>query len=190
MSFDRIPTYPEATPIWTCYNDGVAVSVCNITVGSGATVTTTELKIAPSSKAVLGNPQFSRPLAICFGEASGTVGKFEEIRPQQYDEIIPAPGFLSGYNIIRSQCYVLPTGALYDGVANQPAFYRFYIRIQAKAGTDPNVSDSVNVYLLDKTYYKDDNQVWQSGWGAEFSQKADTDIGMDAIANKMVIYFA
>jgi len=118
-----------------------------------------------------------------------TAGKFEEIRPTQYDEIIPVPGFLSGTNVIKSQCYVLPTGALYEGVAGQPQFYRFYIRIEAKAGTDPAVTDSSGVTLLDLTYYKDDNQVWKSGFGDESNSLTDTDVGMASKQYSKLIYF-
>ena len=187
ISFERISTYAEATPTFTGYDDGTAETTLNVSVGSGSTVTTTELRMEPSSNAVLGNPIFTRPLAVCFNES--TTGLFEEIRPSQYDEIIPAPGFMSGRNVIKSQCYVLPTSALYEGVSGQPQFYRFYIRIEAKSGTDPVPGNDVHTVLLDKSYYLDDNQNWVEGWGAEHVQTSDHDVAMASIGNTKIIYF-
>ena len=186
IAFDRVPLYNESTVSWVTYDDGTAESNISFAVGSGATVTTTELRIEPSSNSVLGNPDFSRPLAICFNES--TSGLFEEVRPAQYDEIISVPGFLSARNVIKSQCYVLQTPALYEGVQGQPQFYRFYIRMEAKAGTDPSASNWIGVILLDKTYLKDDNQVWQSGFSDESAISSDTDVGMDALAQHKPIY--
>lgn len=188
IAFERVPTYAEGTPTWTGYDDGIAETTLNVSVGSGATVMTIQLKIEPSSNAVLGNPAFSRPLAICFNESSA--GTFEEIRPAQYDEIIPAPGFLAGKNIIKNQCYVLSTSALYEGVSGQQQFYSFPIRIEANAGVDPGVTHNSYAILLDKSYYLDDNQNWAEGWGAEHVQSADHDIGMDSVANTKTIYFS
>ena len=177
-----IDVYNESTPTWTGYDDGTAESTLNVSVGSGATVTSTELKIAAGQDASLGDPRIDHPLVVCFNVTdTGLTSDWDEIRPASYVSTIPVPGFLSGRNVV-GDCYVLPTQALSDY-----AEYRFNIILDAKAGVDPVAGDTVTAILLDKCYYKDDSGVWQLGWGDKSATGTDTDCGMDSIANAKII---
>lgn len=186
ISFERISTPGEGTPTWTGYDDGTVEATTNITVGSGQTVTSTELKIAAGSNVYLGNPEFEYPLAVCFNAtgsgAGGSTGDWDEVRPQNYVEKIDAPDFLNGLNIINGECFVLPTGALSDYEE-----FRFYIVMDAASGVNPAAGNSVYAYLLDKTYFKDDMNVWRAGWGDDSETGTDSDIGLATVGNEKQI---
>lgn len=146
------------------------------------------MKIAAGADACLGNPDFSRPLAVCFnGSTQALANQFDEIRPTSYDSKIGIPDFLSGNAIIGGDCYVLPTSALCDY-----AEYRFYIVLDAKSGENPTpgTNEQANAILLDKTYYKDDDGNWKTDWGYDSDITTDSDIGMvSETANTKAIYF-
>jgi len=175
-----VKLYDESTPTWTGYDDGSAESTLNITVGSGQTVTSTELKIAAGSDAVLGNPDFDRPLAVCFNASS--LSDWDEIRPTNYVGTFSPCEKFSGRNML-DKCYILPTGALKDYEE-----YRFYIVLDAATGTNPGPGATVYAYLLDKTYYKNDQGMWESGWCDDSVEGTDYDPGIAAIGNEKVIH--
>ncbi len=175
----KITVYNESTPTWTGYDDGTGETTLNVSVGSGATVTSTELKIAAGADACVGNPEFgSEVLAVCFNvSGSGATRDWEIVRPTQYTKKIDVPDFLSGHSIIDSKCYVLPTNAVCDY-----GEYRFYIVMEAASGKDPVAADRLNAILLDKAYGKNDDSIWTPVWGDDSATGTDKDVGIDSIA--------
>lgn len=172
-------TYPdfkiarEGTATWTGYDDGTAEATTNITIGSGATVTTTELKIQAAEDQYLGNPVFDKPLGVCFNVT--TTSTWDSVSVNGNAGTFKAPGFLSGQNQI-GDCYVLNTPALKDSES-----YKFGITIKAASGVNPAAgTEEIWAILVDKCYSKDDNGVWVEGWGDESSIGTDTDCGMNS----------
>lgn len=172
----------EGNVTWTGYDDGASEAVLNVTVGLGQTLTSTELKFEASSKAYVGNPDFERPLAVCFNVTASEEPAFKTIKPSSYDSAISAPKFLSGYNIFKD-CYVLPTATLKDY-----AQYRFGLVLGAETGQNPGTGgNDVYAMLLDKTYFKDDLGVWTSGFAKDSDLGTSTDIGMNTLENSKAI---
>lgn len=185
--FDRLPTYAEGTLTESGYDDGTLESTLNVTVGSGSRVTTTELRIEVSADAVFGNPEVSRPIAVCFNET--TAGMFSEIKPKSFDSTIPVPEHLSSFSYL-SPCYVLPISALQEGVAGEQSSYRFGIDIEANAGQNPGVTDNSHALFLDATYYQNDAGEWVTGFEDKSSTTADADIGSaNSNDNFQIIWF-
>lgn len=179
----KVKLYPETTSItWTGYDDGVAENPLNVSVGTSV-VSSTELKIQVASSSAFGNPELSNPVGVCFNVSDPA--KFDDIRPTNYIGTFPVPEFLKGRNVIG--CYILPTEALVDDGVHQ-TFYRFYITIDP--ATDLGVSDYAYAFAMDKTYYLDDNQVWQIGWGDDSARGTDYDPGFQAIGNEKLIAFS
>lgn len=135
------------------------------------------MKLKSGSDSCIGNPSIPRPLAVCFNASSSTTESYwDEIRPLSYDSIISAPQNLAGSAIVGGICYILPTEALCDY-----AEYRFGFVLDAKTGSNPGgdpAVDFVDAILLDKTYYKDDNNNWVVGWEDVSDLASDADIGM------------
>ncbi len=175
-----IKLYAEGTPTWTGYDDGSAEATTNITMASGATVTSTELKIAASSDACLGNPDFANPLAVCFNTSSNS--EWDEVRPTNYVSTFSPPEFLSAKNI-KGSCYVLATDAVCDYEE-----FRFYIVMDAEASSNPDAADYVVAHLLDKTWSYNDNQELVAGFGDDSAQGTDYDPGLAASGNEKYIY--
>lgn len=170
----------EGTPTWTGYDDGTAESTLNITIGSGQTIVSTELKIAASSDAYLGNPDFANPLGICFNVSS--TAKFDVVKPANYVGTFDAPEAYSGYNIL-GDCYILPTGALKDYEQ-----FRFYIVIDAATGQNPAGTDYVGAILVDKVWALNDNGEFEAGWGDDSVEGTDYDAGLDGLGNAKYIH--
>jgi hypothetical protein len=192
-----VNTPTEGTLTWVGYDDGTAETLLNVTVGTSE-ISTTELKMTVSAGGVYGNPQLDNPIAVCFNASSDTAGTkayFDYIKPVNYVSEIDPPGFLATQNIIAGKCYVLPTGALSDvsatGAGSSNLFYRFYVRIKPASGLNPSTTtDAIDVIALDKTYYKNEQSVWVSGFGVEKSLGADTDVGSADIAQATSITLA
>lgn len=188
VAYDNIPTYNESAITWTGYDDGTAESTINYSIGSGATFTAGELKLASGSKACIGNPEFANPIAVCFnvsgsgdGSAVGDWEKFE-VASGYYVSKITRPGFLASKNVI-GDCYILKTPALCDY-----ADYKFKIIAQAASGKNPAETAFVGVIPLDLTYYKNDDNKWVSGWGDESDLSADADIGIATATNDAALW--
>lgn len=178
-----IKLYNETTPTWTGYDDGTAETTLNVTVGSGQTITSTELKIAAGTGGCLGNKDFEYPLAVCFNVS--TTADWDEIRPTSYVSTFDACEAHSGSNIL-GDCYVLPTDAICDYEE-----YRFHIVVDPATGINPPADDTDYAYafLLDKTWYKNDNNEWESGWCDDSLLGTDQDPGITAYGNTKPIYF-
>lgn len=178
-----VKLYNETTPTWTGYDDGTAESTLNVTVGSGQTITSTELKIAAGAGGCLGNPDFEYPLAVCFNVS--TTSDWDSIRPTSYVSTVDACEVHSGSNIL-GDCYVLPTDALCDYEE-----YRFHIVVDPATGVNPPADDTDYAYafLIDKTWYKNDNNEWESGWCDDSLLGTDQDPGLTAYGNTKAIYF-
>jgi hypothetical protein len=172
----NIKLYNESTVTWTGYDDGTTEATLNVTVGAAATTSSTELKLSSATARAIGNPEFANPIAVCFN--ASTNADWDEIKPLNYVATVDAPEALSSYNI-HGDCYVLPTGALKDG-----AEYRFYVQLDAATGYTPGSSDWIFAFVLDKTYYLDDNSVWQSGFSDDSYLGTDRDPGIAAITNE------
>jgi len=172
-------TYNESTITWTGYDDETKETTLNVTVDSGQTVISTELKLTSASKAAIGNPDFANPIAVCFNAT--TYASYDEIRPASYKEKIDVPGFLSGRNIV-GRCYVLDTPALMNF-----AEYTFSIVIDPQTSFNPGDTESIYAFFLDKTYVKDDDQNWVGAWADDSDLTADTDAGIQAFGNEKLI---
>ncbi len=168
-----IKTYQEGTVTVSAYDDGTVEASPNITVGSGATVDTSEFRISVSADSAFGNPQLENPIAFC---ANATVpANWDTIRPLNYVSTIPVPGMFSGRNFIGGSCYVLPTAAIMDA-PNQKNDYRGFFRLQATTSVNPG-TEQVRIGFIDKTYYLDDARMFRVGWEDASDNAADADIG-------------
>lgn len=204
VTLGLVPLYAEGTPTWTCYDDGVAETTCNITVGSSV-VDTTELKITVSSNAYLGmtmagdSMPIKYPLGVCFNVT--TLADWDKIYPSPYassysDSALGItngkfnePDFIGGNNTLGS-CYVLDTKALRDPAGEGLArYYRFWV-IFDPDGSGVTVADTTFVWLVDLCWSKDDNMQWRLGFGDASEQGGDSDCGMDTVANLHTIYHA
>ena len=176
----KIPA--EGTTTFTGYDDGASESTWNVTVGSGETLVSPELKIQASALAYVGNPALDNPVAICVNAT--TLGDWDEIRPSNYKEKVVVPEFLSGKNIVGS-CYVLPTASLKDY-----GTYRDYIILDASSGHNPGASGDENVFfhLVDKTYGKNDDLVWIPGFGDDSVLGTDADLGINSVTYTKLMY--
>lgn len=174
VSVDLVPTYAEGTVTVSVYDSGTLELSPNITVGSGATVDTTEVRLAVSANAAFGNPQLDNPVAMCANMTAPT--NWREVRPLNYVSTFGVPEFLQGRNFIGS-CYVLPIQSIIDSPTQKNDF-RFFVRLQAAAGTNPGTTQ-VRAVFLDKTYYLDDQQHFKIGWEDRSDVAADTDIGTE-----------
>jgi hypothetical protein len=172
---ENIALYDESTPTWTGYDDGAVEATLNLTVGSGATVTSSDLKIAAGSAACLGNKEFSRPVGVCFNTTS--TARIDSVKPANYVGTFAPCKSMKSYNML-GDCYILDTEALCDYSS-----YKFPIVIKAVTGQDPISSDAVFAYLMDKTFYKDDNGAWQEGWCDDSAIGTSYDPGIDGAAN-------
>lgn len=177
----------EGVPTLSGYDDGTAESTLNVSVGSGQTVTSTEIKIAAPTDAAIGNPDFPNPVGICFNVSDES--KWDEIRPSSYVDTFDSCEVHSGRSMLDT-CYVLPTDAIQDYEE-----YRFYIVLDAATGQDPATGatpDYAYAYLMDKTWYKNDQGVWESGWCDDSSQGTDYDPGIAATTatNDLAIWFS
>lgn len=176
---DVIYITEESTITFTGYDDGTSESTWNISVGT-TKVTSAELKIESAADKCIGNPNINRPIAICINGTASTIGKFNEIKPTGVSKTVSVPGFLSSAtNVLK--CYELPTPALCDG-----AFYRFYLTIDPVS--DPGATESVSVFLLDKTLYENDDKYYVEGWEDSSDIAADTDIGITASNLKQLAF--
>ncbi len=184
ITVDRVSQFDEGTLTETGYDDGTIETTVNITVGSGARVTTTELRIEVSADAAFGNPQVNRPIAVCFNET--TAGMFMEIKPKQFDSTMAIPGFLSAFNYI-SPCYVLPISALQEGVAGEQSSYRFGIDIEANPGQNPGNTDNSHAIFLDATYFMNDALDWVVGFEDASNLAADADVGSDNLSDNFIV---
>lgn len=180
----RVKLQPEATSVTvTGYDDGVAEATLNVTVGT-AVITSTELKLQPAASTTLGNPDFANPIGVCINES--TAGTFDEIKPTNNAGSFGVPAFLKGKNVLS--CHVLSTGALSDDTDSATNLeYRFSLTIDPN--NNPSDSMSATVMIMDKTYFIDDSNVWQSGFGDDSEKGTDYDPGMDSIVNQKVINF-
>lgn len=177
-----IAIYNESkTQTVTGYDDGTAESTLNITVGSGQTVTSTEIKFAADGDACIGNKDFSRPVGVCFNTTDN--GKFDEIRPVNYVGTFEPCDAYAKYDIL-GKCYILPTDAICDY-----GEYRFFVVIDAATGSDPTTGDEWWPIIMDKTYYKDDSGNFVEGWCDDSSEGTDYDPGIDGSASAKRSYF-
>lgn len=166
-----IDLYPEDTgPTFTFYDDGSSEDTANITIGSGATVTTGELRIQASADEAIGNPAFSNSVALCFNTSDN--GKWDEIRPDSYIETVDACDAYNGYNVL-GDCYVV-SDALVDYES-----WRDYLVFDAAAGKDPVSTDYAYVWIMDKAWYQNDKDEWVSGFCDDSAEGTDVDPGID-----------
>jgi hypothetical protein len=178
-----VKLYAEATSIsWTGYDDGSAEATLNVSVASGATVTSTELKMAAPTDAAIGNPDFTNPLGVCFNAT--VISDWDELRPTNYVSTFSPPDFLRGKSVV-GDCYVLPTEAVIDY-----AEYRFYIILDAASGVDPVAGENVYVIPMDYTWHYNDAGEFVAGFGDDSDQGTDYDPGIDGLANAKVIYLS
>lgn len=178
----NIKTYNESTPTWTGYDDGAPEATLNVTIGASQTLTSTELKFIAGADGSLGNPDFSHPLAICFNVT--TISEWDEIRPLNYvgEPFEPCDAFDS-YNML-GKCYILPT----EAVQNYGE-YRFHIVLDPATGANPAATDNAYAFLIDYTWYKDDQGMWKQGWCDNSASSTDKDPGIAALGNGKIIYF-
>lgn len=188
--FDRIPVCKESTVTWTGYDDGVAETTLNVSVGTDQTITSTELKIAAGGDSCLGNPQLEYPLAVCFnvsGTGAGSkLSDWDEVKVANSAGTIDAPGFIEGKSIIGGKCYVLPVPKALEDYAS----FRFGIVLDPATGVDPGTGAVIYAHLLDKTYYKNDDGLWVVGFGDESNVGSDSDIGIQTLGNEKAIYLS
>lgn len=196
---DKIPTFAEGTLTDSFYDGGTVESTANVSIGSGATVTNTEIRMQVSANGAYGNPQLSNPILACFNQ-SANAAVLDYIRPQSFTDIVTAPKSTQAMQILGGECYVLPTSALIDNAGvlsgpysaynSNPQAYRFFITIKALSGKNPGTSDSSFFIPFDKTYFKDDLGNWQIGWGKDSLVGSSTDIGSsDFASNTLTINF-
>lgn len=167
---------PEGTPTFTGYDDNTAETTLNVTIGSGATYVKASLKFEASADAYVGNPAFARPFALCFNESDS--GTFDEIRPKNYDSIVPLPDYLEGYQYL-SDCYVLPFGALKDGELSP----EIPLYIKARSGQNPGVDNTSYATLIEYGFSKDDSGRWRAGWLDDSVEGTDRDLGIATFAS-------
>lgn len=166
---------------WTGKDDGTVETTTNITVNSGVTVYTASLRLDASATGAIGNPDFANPTALCFNAT--TYASFDAIKPSNYVSTFSTPGFLSTRNIIGGVCYVLPIAAVEDGRNSGD----IGITIDPAAGFNPGDAESAYAFLLDKTWYKNDKNIWEEGWGDNSDLVADTDIGLSTFGSEKLI---
>jgi len=169
--------YSEGTPAWTFYDGNTAETTPNITISVGGVYTDASIKLASDADEALGNPELPGSLGVCFGESQA--GLFKEIKPSSYAGTFVTPKSLRDKNIVS--CYILGD-AIKDGEKKQ-----FDLFIQAESGEDPGASDYIKVYLMDKTYYKDEYGKWQVGWGFDNNAGTATDVGIDGATSVLTI---
>jgi hypothetical protein len=87
---------------------------------------------------------------------------------------------LQGKNVIA--CYGIPTDALVDG-----AYFTTDLFFQAKPGVNPT-NVNVGIIPIDKTYYKNDQLSWTSGYGDESALTSATDVGVNSIAAALNVF--
>lgn len=181
----RVRLQPEATSVTISgYDDGTSESTLNVSVGT-AIVTSTEIKIQPAASTTLGNPDFSNPIGVCINES--TAGTFDEIKPTNNAGSFAVPAFLKGTNVLG--CYVLSTGALSDDTDPTTNLeYRFSLTIDPNSNPTDGMVSTISV--LDKTYFLDDNNVWQAGFGDDSEKGTDYDPGMATASAVKLLYFA
>lgn len=177
-----IKLYAETTSLTlTGYDDGTAETILNVTVGTSV-VSSTELKVEVAADTCFGNPDFNRPVGVCFNASD--LSKFNDIRPTNYAGTFATPEVLKGKNIIG--CYILPTEALCDDGVHS-TFYRFYVTIDP--ALNPGTSDYSCPFWMDRTRSLDDAQVWQDGWGDNSVSGTDYDPGYITTGSEKCIYF-
>jgi hypothetical protein len=185
FSKTNVPLYSEATSVTISgYDDGILETTLNVSVGSGATVDSTELKLAVGSvDTAIGNTDFNRPIAACFNTTGAAQSSdYDEVRPLNYEQKISVPEFLSGKAVIGSYCYVLQTKALAD-VQDYDTEYRFGIRIKAKSGVNPTPGNhDIYAMFLDYTYGVDDKLNFVPGWASDSVDGTDRDIGIETVS--------
>ena len=161
-----IDLYNESANTWTGYDDGTLEATVSYAIGSGATFTAGELKVASGVDACLADPTYPHQLGVCFTTVNSTVDQFlEYARPKSYIATIATPKIYNYKYVIGDQCYELPlqTAATICDFGE----YRFGIVIKANSGQDPEGGTAVtglNATVISYGYYKDDSGVWQQGW--------------------------
>ncbi|MCS7135469.1 MAG: hypothetical protein NZ893_03460, partial [Candidatus Aenigmarchaeota archaeon] len=167
---DNIMVYAEQTTNpFTFYDGNQVETVPNITIGLGASYSDATLKISANPREAIGNPELPNSVALCFAESQR--GLFKTIKPTNHKGEIPAPKFLSAVNV--KSCYIV-SDALKDSQRLTVDLY-----VEAEAGKNPGVTDYIDVYLIDKTYYKDEYGRWQVGFGFDNSLGTSTDVGIN-----------
>lgn len=177
-----IRTFEESDITWTGKDDGTTESDTNITVGASATVRLLSIKIASDNNGSIGNPDLSNPVAVCFNASNKAL--WDEIKPANYVATVPACDAFTSENIVGGNCYVLPTAAV-----KNYGTYTFDVILDAATGANPTTTDWLNVFLLDKTYYKNDVLAWVDGFCDNSDQGTDVDPGIDGRADVKTVYF-
>jgi len=160
----------------TTYNYTQVINITsNITTNPTGVEQGLEIELLAGADDCIGNPDFSYPISICVNTSNNA--EYSDIRPSNYIEKFTSPDFLDARKIYKDDCYVLPTGALCDN-----ARYRFTFLIDYATGQQPNEEDYIHLFILDKTWFKNDAETWESGFGFDTNLGTDTDVGIDTIS--------
>lgn len=184
-SSGKAKLYAETTSLTTTfYEDGNATNgQANFTFGTSI-VSSNEVKMQVASSSAFGNPDFENPIGICINASQ--VHVWNSIKPTNYIGTFPACEAQKGMNVLG--CYILPIKALVDD-GTHDTMYRFYLSFDpAEDPTGSHGDQNVTIIPMDKTWYLDDNSVWQSGWCDDSLKGTDYDPGMNGAALSSGIY--
>lgn len=173
---------PEGTITYEFYYQNSLQTTANMTMVAGTANKNGEIKLAVGSSTCVGNPEFDKPLAVCFNMTAGNEANLTKFEPAGTYKVkeISVPGFLKGYNVFG--CYQLNTVALCDD-----GDYKFKLIVEPDSGV--NIKTTAYAMILDYTYgFQNEKQIWEGMWGEDLDEGTDVDVGHGAIGNAVVIY--
>jgi hypothetical protein len=86
---------------------------------------------------------------------------------------------MAGNNIIGGVCYQLPTRLMDSTEPGTTTAYEWGLRLRAKAGADPGVTENVTAIPLDACMYADEVGAWKDGYGSNTIKVTAEDCGID-----------
>lgn len=176
-----IKVYKESAVTFSTWDSKTAETPVNITVTAGESNTDLLVEIKADAEAAIGNPEFTRPIGICANAT--TDADWEIIKPTESTESFKRPDYLRSYGIV-GDCWVLNTGAITNSQN-----YEFTMLLDAADAQNPDASDYVFLFVVDKTYVIDDNQNLVEAWGDDSLYGTDQDPGI-ASSTTNILYVA
>lgn len=174
---NKIKVAKESAVTFTGYDDGTKETTTNITVGTSK-VTSTEIKIAADGGECIGNPNLPNPIMLCVNGSSSVLAKFNEIKPTGMTRTNYIPSILTDVGSVKA-CYILPINALCDGAED-----RRYWTIDPISDPVPE-TDWVDICLIDKNYYENDNYYYEPGWEDYSAYTTASDIGIATTCKRL-----
>lgn len=158
------------------YDGGTYEATANESVNAGETVSDSYFKIKESSgDASLGHPTIENPIGYCFGYNNTEVDEARIVDGSEFS--VP-----SGLGGTADECWEWEHSNLFDySTAEVDILLTFKTTM-----TDDEPGETIDMYLVTKNYYRDQNGNWLIGW-----EDADSNlVGMgDSTADLQIAYY-